>query len=101
MSGAKRGFAVIGSEDTPDEAATIAAATPDNTERGAQLLMLSVRALSQRALTAITNLFTAGAVLSAWWLWSTVLPNPTPLQLVGVGGYAVFLLAIEIVRRKK
>jgi len=98
MSGAKRGFAVIGEQDAPEPPAPDhAALTKLNTE----MLLLSLKTLSQRALTAITNLFTLGLVASAWLLWNRILPDPSALQLIGVGGYAVFVLLIEIVRRKK
>lgn len=101
MSG-QQGFRIIGEEDAPDETAQVARSTkPDSAERHTQLLMLSLRALSQRALTAVTNLFTLLAVGSAFWLWSGVLPNPSPPQLVGLAGYAVFLCAIEVLRRRK
>lgn len=65
-----------------------------------ETLMLSLKALSQRALTAASALFTGAALFSAWWLWRSVLPNPSIEQLVGVTLYALFILAIEIVRRR-
>ena len=65
-----------------------------------QMLMLALKALSQRALVAASTLFTAAGLFSAWWLWSSVLPNPTTFQLVGLGGYAIFILALEWVRRR-
>ena len=101
MSGSAKikGFDVIGAQEVPDPVgadAESSALAKINT----QMLLLALGALSKRALTAITNLFTLALVGSAWWLWYSVLPNPTLLQLVGVCSYAVFALAIDIVRRR-
>ena len=82
----------------PAEAAAVARDAFDS--RWTDLLALSLKALSQRALVALSSLFTLLVAASAFWLWLSVLPAPTPLQLVGVGGYAVFVLALEFVRRK-
>jgi hypothetical protein len=78
----------------PDEAAPpVGAATG--------MLVLALRALSQRAIVAIDNLFMVATVGSAWYLWFMT-PDPNPMQLVGLGGYAVFvLLANWIARRSK
>ena len=65
------------------------------------LLLTSLRALGQRAITAVTNLFSFGLVLSVWLLVSRVLDDPTPLRLYALGGYAGFCLAVDIVRRRR
>lgn len=64
------------------------------------MLMLAFKALSQRALIAASASFTLLMVASAFWLWMVTLPQPSVLQLVGLGGYALFVLAIEWVRRR-
>ena len=97
MSGTAPKFTLISEEEVAQPAAQ---STESLAALNTRMLLLSLSALSKRALTAVTNLFTLGLVASAWWLWNGVLPNPTPLQLVGVGGYAVFCLLIEIVRRR-
>lgn len=66
-----------------------------------RLLGLALQALGQRALVAISALFTAAALFSAWWLWNSALPDPKPLQLIGLGMYAAFVLVLEWVRRRK
>ena len=63
-------------------------------------IMLALKALSQKTIVALSTLFTAAALASAWYLWYSVLPNPTTPQLVGLGGYAAFILALEYVRRR-
>ena len=101
MSGTKRSFAVIGEQEIappeapPDKTSTFAAVN-------AQMLLLSLRALSQRTLTAVTNLFTLILVASVWaLLWWQVLPDPSLRQIGACGGYAAFVLLIDIVRRRK
>lgn len=65
-----------------------------------QTMMLALAALSKRSLIALSNCFTAAALASAWLLWDKVLPEPSILQLTGLGGYAVFLLSLEWIRRR-
>ena len=54
---------------------------PAETSQAAEMLALALRGLSQRAAIAISSLFTAAGLLSAWWLWATILPAPTDRQL--------------------
>jgi hypothetical protein len=76
--------------------------SPDNKtmQDAAHALRIALTALSQRALVAISALFTLGTVGLTWWLWATVLPDPKPLQLAGLGGWAFFVVVIEWVRRR-
>lgn len=97
MSGAQR-FTLI--EDEPAPAAA-APAAPNREQAARALLMTSLRALSQRAATAITNLFSLFLVASVWVLAARALEDPTDHRLIGVVIYAVFCLAIDIVRRRK
>lgn len=104
MSGsmsAQRGFKVIGEEDPPAGGGAPSEAAQALVDHNRTMLLLALRALSQRALTAITNLMTIVLVASVWFLAWTILPQPTPLQLGGVGGYAFFVLLIEMVRRRR
>lgn len=95
MSGRKREFTLISEDPAPaPEQQDIAA------KANTQMLLLALSAVSKRALTAITNLFTLGLVASAWWLWKSVLPDPSIQQLAAVAGYAVFCVVIDMVRRK-
>ena len=65
------------------------------------LLLLSLKTLSQRALLAVASLFVAATVGSVWWLFNNALPaDPSPRQLIGLGLYCIFVLAIHIVGRK-
>lgn len=66
---------------------------------GTQMLLLGLKALSQRALVALSACFTLLTVASAFALWWRVLPEPSVFQLVGLGLYGVFVLAVHLVRR--
>jgi hypothetical protein len=64
------------------------------------LILLAVQALSNRALVAIGNLVSAAILLSVWWLFDAAIPvNPSVNQLVGLGLYGVFALAVVWMRR--
>lgn len=64
------------------------------------ILTLSLRALSQRALVALADLFCLLTVGAAFWFFMSV-PNPNTYQLVAEAMFACFVLAANwIVRRK-
>jgi hypothetical protein len=64
------------------------------------LLLLGLKTLSQRALAAISDLFTLLTVASVFWVWCSV-PDPNVLQIVHDSLYGLFVLAANwIVRRK-
>ena len=63
-------------------------------------LMLALSALSQRALVALSKLFTLLTVASAFALWWPTLPSPSVYQIIALTIYAIFLLSINwLVRR--
>lgn len=73
---------------------------PEREAPGTGLLLLALKALSQRAVAAIGNLFTLITVFGAWWLWYTT-PDPNSNQIVSLTIFASFiLLANWLVRRK-
>lgn len=98
MSQAARSFTLIGEEE---DARPAAKTDTEAAQRNTQLLLLSLRAVSQRAVTAVSHLFTGAMVGSALLLWWTVLPQPTALQLVGLGMWGAFVLAVEFIRRTR
>lgn len=64
------------------------------------LIMMGIKALSQRALTAATDLFSLLTISSAFWLWWST-PAPNDHQIVSLTLYGLLILAINwIVRRK-
>jgi hypothetical protein len=67
---------------------------------GLDLLLLSLKTLSQRTLAAIANLFTLVTMTGTWWLWYKT-PDPNPTQIVSLSIFAAFVLAANwLVRRK-
>lgn len=91
------GFQEIRDDDNVvDHPATAA----KETTMATQLMLLSLKTLSQRALVAASAVFTGAGLFSAWYLWQSVLPAPTVYQLLGVTLYAVFFLALEFIRRR-
>ena len=69
-------------------------------EAATAMFFLALKALSQRALVAFSQLFTLLTCLSAFLLWKSVLQNPTVEQLVGVALYGLFILFLHVVRKK-
>jgi hypothetical protein len=65
-----------------------------------QMMSLLLRGFGKNALTIISLLFTLTLAGSAFWAWMTVLPQPSTPQLVGLAGYAAFVLILEFVRRR-
>jgi hypothetical protein len=95
---AGRGFTLVG--EVEDERPAPKTDT-EAAQRNTQLLLLSLRAVSQRAVTAVSHLFTLLVVAGTGALWWHVLPEPTVLQLVGLGMWALFVLAVEWIRRRE
>lgn len=76
-------------------------AKPSRVENGlTDLLVVSLRALSQRALVALGSLVDLALIGSAFVLWLLIIGSPSVLQLVGVGGYAAFILGTLLLRRR-
>lgn len=92
---AERRFEVV--QDTPDNGAE----APPSPSSGVATtaLILALKALSQRALIAIDNLFTLATVGSAFWLWMSI-HDPNVYQLVGLGMYGGFVLIANWIVRK-
>lgn len=64
------------------------------------MILLATKTLSQRALTAATDLFSLLTIASAFFLWWSI-PAPNDRQIISLTIYALLVLAINwIVRRK-
>jgi len=86
----KRQFQVV--EELPDQ--------PEPSDAATAALMLALKALSQKAIAAIADLFMLTTVGSAFWLWWST-PKPDVFQITSLTIYALFVLAANwIVRRK-
>ena len=66
---------------------------------GAQMLVMGLKALSQKAVVAAATLFTLSTIMSLFWLVMT-LPDPNTMQLVEIGMYGCFVLAANIIVRR-
>jgi hypothetical protein len=69
-------------------------------QAGLQALTLGLQALSQRFVVGLSKLFVLLATASAFALWWRVMPDPTVLQLSGLGLYAIFVLAASFIVRR-
>ena len=65
-----------------------------------QLLGVALTALSQRALVALGQCFTLLTVASCFYLWYLT-PEPTDRQIVSLALYACFVLATNVIQRRK
>ncbi len=63
-------------------------------------LLEGTKNLPQRTVHALSNCFALLTAASVFWLALNVMENPTQMQLMGLGGYAVFVLIINWVVRK-
>jgi hypothetical protein len=92
MAATNPGFEIVGGTETEQKPA----------DNGVHIAMLRIAltALSQRALTAATDLFTLITVGGAFYLWM-VTPSPTDRQIISLSIYALFTLAANWIVRKK
>jgi hypothetical protein len=97
MAEAKPGFRL---EVVEDDNAT-PPPTDRRDERAAQALMLALTALSQRALVALASLFSLATVASVFWLGMAISANPSPYQIGTLAIYAGFVIAVNIIVRRK
>jgi hypothetical protein len=63
------------------------------------MLMMALRALSQRTVVALASLVDLALAGSVFVLWLLVIAQPTQLQLVGLGMYGAFVLICLWLRR--
>jgi hypothetical protein len=88
------GFEVVGGTEVEQPPA------PDANKIALFMVQLGIKTLSQRALTAATDLFTLITVGLGFYLWM-VTPDPNDKQIISLSIYAAFTLAANwIVRRK-
>jgi hypothetical protein len=67
---------------------------------GTRMILAGLHALSQRALTAISDLFSLILVGAVWLLADRVLDNPSQLQIGTVFLFAAFCVLIDVIRRR-
>ena len=96
MAATNPGFEIVGGTETE------AVKPPPAPDNGVAIAMLTIglKALSQRALTAVSDLFALITCAGAWWLWYLT-PSPTYQQIVHNSIFAVFILAANYLVRRK
>ena len=87
---AERQFQVVG--ELPDE--------PEKPDAGTRMLVLGLKALSQRAIGAIADLFMLATVGSAFVLWFLT-PKPDTYQIVSLSLYGLLILAANWIVRSR
>ena len=86
------GFEIVGGTETEQP--------PQATGVQIAMLTIALKALSQRALVAATDLFSLLTIMSCFYLWYLT-PEPNDRQIVSLTLYGLLILAINwIVRRK-
>lgn len=63
-------------------------------DAGMTMLLMGLKALSQRALIALSSLFSLLTAGSAFWLWFLT-PKPDIYQIVSLTIYSIFILALN------
>lgn len=98
MAQTNPGFEVVGGTETdlPPQPTT----TPVDNGVAITMLTIGLKALSQRALTAAMDLFSLITMASAFWLWWSI-PVPNDRQILSLTIYALLVLAINVIVRRK
>lgn len=89
-------FEVVRDEPAATEAPR---AAPDNSA-AVTALTLALAKLGQRFVIALSNLFCLITVVTVFWLGLSIIHEPTTPQLIGLGMYALFILAINLIVRR-
>lgn len=92
-------FVPIGEVRDIEDAPPQAQVDRQDAERATHMMTMALRALSQRAIVALTSLQAVLLAGSAFWLFMSISANPSVLQLVGAGMYSAFVLAVIGLRR--
>jgi hypothetical protein len=72
------------------------------TDDGAKALDVLLAIFSQKTGAALSGFYSLLTVLSVFWLSFVIIPHdPSVQQLVGLGGYAAFVIAVNVIVRKR
>ena len=98
MAATRPQFEVVEDDPVPSNAPEAAEAE----SKAVDFLLLLLKPLSQKTLIALGNCFSLLTVLSVFWLSLVIVPHdPTLYQLVGLGGYALFVVLVNLIVRRK
>ena len=88
---AKPQFEVVEDETAP--------ATEQDPSRALDVLLAI---FSQKTGAALSGVYSLLTVLSVFWLSFVIIPHdPSVQQLVGLGGYAAFVIAVNVIVRRR
>jgi hypothetical protein len=87
-------------ENASPQTATLDARYAAQRQAAGVALQIALRSLSQKAVVALASLFSLLLAGSVFWIFLTILPAPTVLQLVGAGMFCIFVLTLHLVRRR-
>ena len=66
------------------------------------VILVQMRLLAQRAAIAVADLYSLLTVASVFCLALLIVPHdPSSYQLAGLAGYAVFVVAVNVIVRRK
>lgn len=91
----------VAESEAPEAATPTARQSSIADDAGLKMLLMGLRSLSQRSLVAIASLVDLMLLASAFVLWLKVIREPSPVQLVGIGGYALFILVAIWLRNRR
>jgi len=64
-------------------------------------ILLGLKALPKKTALALSNCFALLTVATVFWLAMLIIPyQPNTFQLAGLAGYALFIIAVNIITRK-
>jgi hypothetical protein len=87
---------------TDELGSTASQPPPQATQQvGLQLLLLALKALSERFVVALYGIRDVVLAGSVFWLSLAILPKPDIYQLVGLALYGLFILAIVSLLRRR
>lgn len=89
---AQRQFQVVPDEETEQ---------PQPGAPAVAMLALALKALSQRALIAISNLFCLLTAASVFYLWAQMPEDPSWQRIGALSIYATFIVILNVIVRRK
>lgn len=107
MAQPQRGFAVEEIPDLPDNVAEFpqpSPTPPPGQQAAIAGLLIGLKALSQGSAIALGHIarhvVALATAMSVFWLWMSI-PDPNQNQIVALGMYAGFVLAVNALVRRK
>ena len=90
----------VGSDVEVPEAAPAPAPVTRRDQAALGMIVIALKALSERAIVAAGHLAAMAALASVWWLFASAIPaDPSVHQLIALGLYGWLVLAVLWVRR--